>query len=397
MGRITTVIGSLGSGGAERNLVRLSAALADRGWSVSLVTTDPAVEDFYQLPASVIRVRAEPDAHLSCRWLDVQKQSRRLAALRTCLRQTNPDLVISFLDTVNVSVLLALWRARIPVVVSERIDPRSHSVGIRWALLRRLTYPRAARVVVLTKNVAAWASRQWPPWQVESIPNPVFGFGAIASAVRPRGATRTILGLGRLSQQKGFDLLIRAFAMLAADFPGWEIQIAGAGPERDTLLRLARSLGIGDRVKLIGVVRDTAAALEACDLFVLPSRYEGFPNALSEAMSVGLPVISFDCPSGPSELIRHDVDGLLVPPRDIVALAGALRRLMADPEERARLAARAPEVVRRFDAESVFDQWQRLVVGLLGQAGSSMVPELSRSIPLSQAHPPINSRRNESS
>lgn len=372
------MIGSLGSGGAERNLVRLSAALAARGWVVSLVTTDPAVEDFYEVPASVTRVRADPEAHLSCRWFDVPGQFRRLTALRDCLRQTRPDLVISFLDTLNVSVLCALWRERVPVVVSERIDPRYHPVGLRWALLRRLTYPRAARVVVLTDDVVHWARRQWPRWRVESIPNPVVRIAAADKAAVAKHATCTVLGIGRLCQQKGFDLLIRAFALVAAEFPAWELSIVGAGRERASLLRLAQSLGIADRVKLNGVVNDTAAALEACDLFVLPSRYEGFPNALAEAMSVGLPVISFDCPSGPSELIRGGVDGLLVPPQDVAALASALRRLMAEPQERARLAARAPEVVGRFGEDMVFDRWQRLVEGVLAKAGSPTVPAMPR-------------------
>ncbi len=375
------MIGSLGCGGAERNLVRLSAALASRGCCVTLVTTDPAVDDFYEVSPSVVRIRAHPDAHLSRRWFDVAGQMRRLAALRDCLRMTHPDLIISFLDTINVAVLLASWHDRVPVVVSERVDPRFHAVGMRWALLRRLTYARAARVVVLTPGVEAWARSLRPRWQVESIPNPVARVGTVGAAAVPTRACRTVLGMGRLSYQKGFDLLIRAFAELAADFPDWELSVAGDGPERSSLLRLAQSLGIAGRVSLAGVVRDTIATLRSCDLFVFASRYEGFPNALAEAMSVGRPVISFDCPSGPSELIRHDVDGLLVPPGEVAGLARAMRRLMADPDERARLASRAPEVVERFDADLIFDRWEQLVDRVLREAAPAMASAPPRSVP----------------
>jgi GalNAc-alpha-(1->4)-GalNAc-alpha-(1->3)-diNAcBac-PP-undecaprenol alpha-1,4-N-acetyl-D-galactosaminyltransferase len=368
VGRITTVIGSLGSGGAERNLLRLSAALSGRGYRVTLVTTDPAVEDFYEVPASVLRVRAHPDAHLSCRWFDVRGQARRRAALRSCLLQTRPDLVISFLDTVNVAVLLALWRERVPVIVSERIDPRFHSVGLRWAVLRGLTYPRASRVVLQTADVLPWARRQWPRWKAESIPNPVvLRRPAAASPVRA-SASRTVISLGRLQPQKGFDLLVRAFAAVAGEFPRWDLTIVGEGPEQPALHQLAGTLGVAERVHLTGVVKDPATVLAGGDLFVFASRYEGFPNALAEAMSIGMPVISFDCPSGPRELIRHDVDGLLVPPQDVGALAHAMRRLMADDRERARLAARAPEVVERFDAEAIFDRWKRLAEDVLREA-----------------------------
>lgn len=363
--RITTVIGSLGSGGAERNLLRLSAALANRGYCVTLITTDPGIDDFYEVPASVSRFRAHPDAHLSCRWFDLLGQRRRQVALRRCLLETDPDLVISFLDTVNVAVLLALWRDRVPVIVSERIDPRFHAVGMRWAVLRGLTYPRASRVVLQTVDVLPWARSQWPRWKAESIPNPVVPGRSAAASLVPASASRTVISLGRLQPQKGFDLLIRAFAAVAGEFPGWELTIVGEGPERPALLRLAETLGVADRVHLTGVVKDPATALAGGDLFVFASRYEGFPNALAEAMSIGMPVISFDCPSGPSELIRHDVDGLLVPPQDVGALANAMRRLMPDAGERARLAARAPEVIERFDAEAIFDRWKRLADDVL--------------------------------
>jgi glycosyltransferase involved in cell wall biosynthesis len=365
--RITSVIGSLGGGGAERNMVRLSGAMAERGHEVTLLTTDPDTRDVYEVPAAVRRVRADPASHLSCRWFDLACQRRRRAALRRSLLATQPDLVLTFLDTVNIGVLLALWADDVPVIVSERTDPRHHSIGPRWSLLRWLAYPRAARVVMLAEESMEWAARFWPRWCIESIANPVFPAQRAAGAAR-RSAGHVVLGVGRLQSEKGFDLLIRAFASLADQFPDWQLVIFGEGPERNALTDLAHSLGVASRIRLAGPTSDPFVGVGNEDLFVFSSRYEGFGMALAEAMAAGMPVVSFDCPSGPGRIVRHDIDGLLVPPEDVRALAGAMHRLMADPAARARLAARAPEVTERYSPTHIFDRWDRLIRDVLENA-----------------------------
>jgi GalNAc-alpha-(1->4)-GalNAc-alpha-(1->3)-diNAcBac-PP-undecaprenol alpha-1,4-N-acetyl-D-galactosaminyltransferase len=341
--------------------------MAERGHEVTLVTIDPETGDFYDLPTIVQRVWADPACHLSCRWFDLACQIRRRAALRKSLLETRPDLVVSFLDTVNIGVLLALWGDDLSVIVSERIDPRHHAIGARWSLLRWLTYPRAARVVLLAEDSMEWAARFWPRWRVESIANPVFPTQHSPS-VAARSAHHLVLGLGRLQAQKGFDLLIRAFASIADRFPEWQLVIFGDGPDRPALAELVKALGITGRVSLAGTTRDPFVGVSQDDLFVFSSRYEGFGMALAEAMAAGMPVISFDCPSGPGRIVRHEIDGLLVPPEDVPALASAMRRLMSDPAERARLASRAPEVTERFSPASIFDRWDRLIRDVLMEA-----------------------------
>jgi glycosyltransferase involved in cell wall biosynthesis len=366
--RITAVISSLGCGGAERTLLWLSGALAGRGHVVTLVTTDPSTTDFYRVPEGVSRLRAPLDAHLSCRWYDITGQKRRLAALRGALLGTEPDVVLTFLDTLNVNVLLALWGGSVPVIVSERTDPRAHKIGMRWSWLRRLCYPRAAGVVVLTQSVAEWADRIWPPWRVKVIPNPVVPpMRSLGNGSEPK-VKKTVIAIGRLHRAKGYDLLLRAFACIAPDAPDWELVIVGDGAERDALVRLAESLGIASRVRFAGLANEPLAARGSDTLFVLSSRYEGFPNALAEAMAIGLPVISFDCPSGPREIIRHGIDGLLVPAEDVAALAETMRRLMHDGAERARLAARAPEVLQRFSPDVIIHSWERLIGEVMQEA-----------------------------
>jgi len=155
--------------------------------------------------------------------------------------------------------------------------------------------------------------------------------------------------------------LIQAFARCAASRDSWSLSILGEGRERRNLEILATDLGIADRVSIPGEVRDPGSILRGMDLFVLPSRWEGFPNALLEAMACGLAVIAVDCPSGPRDIIRDGMDGVLVPPNDVDALVAAMDRLMADHAERQRLGVNAVGVVERFGLERIMNMWDEVV------------------------------------
>jgi glycosyltransferase involved in cell wall biosynthesis len=167
--------------------------------------------------------------------------------------------------------------------------------------------------------------------------------------------------MGRLDTQKGFDLLLRAFAKCCRERPDWALTIIGEGEERDELQALAQNLDIASKVRFTGRVAVPAALLRRADLFVLSSRYEGFPNALLEAMAVGLPVIATDCPSGPAHIVRNDIDGILVPTEDVDALATAMAGLMDDDAWRKRLGASATSVVERFSVERIMEHWDSLL------------------------------------
>jgi glycosyltransferase involved in cell wall biosynthesis len=170
----------------------------------------------------------------------------------------------------------------------------------------------------------------------------------------------TIVAMGRLSDEKGFDLLLDAFAQSKLAGDGWSLVVLGEGPKRSALSEQAARLGLSAHVSLPGRTREPQAWLRHADIFTLSSRYEGFPNVLIEAMQCGAASIAFACDSGPSTIISDGVDGLLVANQDVPALARALRRLADDTPLRSRLGQAATSVVERFSREAVYGQWRQL-------------------------------------
>lgn len=367
--RLTLVISSLGLGGAERVLSVMAGHWAAKGWHITLITFDAAENDFFSLPPAVTRVALDLMGDSPNPISAMRSNIGRVRRLRQAILTSRPQAVISFLDKINVLTLLACLKSPFPVIVSERVDPSRHSIGRVWSILRRRLYPHAAAVVIQSEAVRGWAERFLQSRAVFTIPNPVLPpTSARLSASQTPAAPPSrpvIAALGRLVPQKGFDLLIRATAQVLEKHPAWSLMILGEGPERKNLEQLAGDLGFSHRIRFPGHVQDPTRLLRQADLFVLSSRFEGFPNALLEAMSCGLPVISADCPSGPREIVRDGVDGLLIPTEDVGALAAALNRLMSDAAERARLAGHASEVLNRFGIERIMGLWEDLLDRLL--------------------------------
>jgi GalNAc-alpha-(1->4)-GalNAc-alpha-(1->3)-diNAcBac-PP-undecaprenol alpha-1,4-N-acetyl-D-galactosaminyltransferase len=360
--RLTLVISQLTPGGAERVMSTLASYWADRGLEVTLITLWAASSDFYRVTPRVRRVAlglSHPSRTL--------RQSlfmtwRRLQALRSHIRSSRPDVVVSFMDTTNMLTLLATKNLGVPVVVSERIHPAFHDIGRLRTWVRRRLYPAADALVLPSEGIRGWAEAIVSPHAVRVIPNPVRSIERVAGT-RSRnssGEHRVVVGMGRLEPQKQFDHLLRAFAQCSARHPKWMLAIIGDGAERGRLEELAMQLAIREKVRWLSQVMEPESVLRNADLFVLSSRYEGFPNALIEAMACGCAVISFDCSSGPSEIIRHGVDGILVPAQDLEALVVAMDRLMSDEHERKRLGARAVEVRDRFSMSRIAAMWDDL-------------------------------------
>jgi glycosyltransferase involved in cell wall biosynthesis len=360
--RIVVVIYSLAGGGAERVVIDLCRYLRDSGREVILLTLSGDDPDVYAAPTGVQRERMEVRrvaySLLQTLWYFLS----RMRAMRRRLRALEPDVVVSFIDLVNVWTVLCLFGTGIPVIVSERVHPAYNPIPRVWQFARRLIYPFAAAVTVQTEDGAQWFRRWTRIKRPVVIPNAARDPQDLA--VQANEATTTfsqlILAIGRMTEQKGFDLLLDAFHRSGLAQKGWHLAILGEGPERSALEQQTTKLGVADVVSLPGFV-DVGQWLGRSDIFVLSSRYEGFPNALMEAMQMQRACVSFDCPSGPRELIESDRNGLLIPPQDVTALSEALQRLAADPVLRRHLGAEASKIGEQFSPALVYGKWLELI------------------------------------
>lgn len=362
----------MGGGGAERVAANLANAWTARRDSVLLLATfSGRGECFFKLNSEVQLEFLADRVERSDRSL--ASRAARLLALRKIVRDYRPDVVVSFLTNVNVAAIPACLGLGIPVVVSERSYPPMDVFQSRALdALRRLTYPLADRVVMVTSKGRDWLERSIPRARAAVIPNPISAQLPLsepsllpADYIEPQ--RKVLLAVGRLDGGKQIDIAIDAFATLAAAHPTWDLVVLGDGPDRAALQRQVERSALGSRVRLLGQVGNVGDWYVRADLYVLASRYEGFPNTLAEAMAHGCAAVSYDCDTGPRDIIRDQIDGLLVHPVGHVgALAAALGRLMASDTERACMSVRAREVGVRFSTQTVLAQWDRLFEQVAG-------------------------------
>jgi GalNAc-alpha-(1->4)-GalNAc-alpha-(1->3)-diNAcBac-PP-undecaprenol alpha-1,4-N-acetyl-D-galactosaminyltransferase len=354
--KVTLVIGGMGMGGAERVMSILANYWATHGWKVTLITlVDRSKPSFYPLDPQVKLVQLGVTGDSGNPAMAVIKIWQRVRVLRQAIIASTPDVAIGFMATSGVMSILACWNLGIPVIVSKRIYPSMSEATKIWKLLMKWTYPFADLVVVLTESALSF----YPPkqgYRAIVLPNPVILPPATAQ-IEPLLPKPTLIAVGRLAPQKGFDLLITAFAKIQHDYPDWHLTILGEGESRVELEALRAEFQLIDRVHLPGKVTNVHDYLRQADIFVMSSRCEGFPNALCEAMACGLPVISTDCLSGPREIITNGVDGILVATEDVEALAMGLEKLMSDPAKRQQLAHAAPQILERFGLDRVLNMW----------------------------------------
>jgi glycosyltransferase involved in cell wall biosynthesis len=249
----------------------------------------------------------------------------------------------------------------VTVIGQEHMNFLSHRPRLTADIRRR--YGKLDALTVMTADDARdYGSLPGGP-RVALIPNSVPELDGGVSGQE----AELVVAAGRLATQKGFDLLLRAWAPIAERHPGWRLRIHGSGPEKARLERDIAALGIGASVELAGRTKRLGAAMAEASLFALTSRFEGFGLVLVEAMGKGLPVVSFDCPRGPSDIVSPGEDGLLVPPEDVEAFTAALLELIEDPARRRAMAASARVKARRYDRAEIAPRWATL----LAEVGSA--------------------------
>jgi glycosyltransferase involved in cell wall biosynthesis len=378
--KILIFTNSLAGGGAERVAATLANFWARKRWDVTIVTLNPQSEDFYVLEPGVRRISLNLSGDSGNVWEALRQNVRRVAALRRVLMQLRPDVAVSMMSTPN--VLLALAGRTIPNVCtlgSERCYPPHEPLGFVWNTLRSKMYGRLSAVVALTSECARWIEAHTSAAHVSVIPNPaVCPLPDNPPRIQPDALCpaerKVLLAVGRLNDVKNFEVLTRAFAELAGKYRDWDLVILGEGPERSLLESGIRDRQLETRIFMPGIAGNVGTWFARADLYVMTSRSEGFPNALAEALAHGLPAVSFDCNTGPRDIIRHGVDGLLVPPDDSAALVDALDRVMGDGDLRTQLAARAHDAKDRFSVEKIAGMWEELFRELSATHSISTTP-----------------------
>ena len=355
---------SLAGGGAERQLTHLANQLAEEGDRIAVATwASPEIADRYRLSEAIDRIhlrKREPRGGRLARALGTAIDWLRLVAL---IRRLKPDAIVSFSDASNILAAGAAGATGRPAVLSIRSNPDAvFQMNPHWRRLALAAYRRSV-VVAQTEAVADWCRRHGAR-AVRVVPNMLRGAMPEGRSMPQR--LPLVASVGSLFGYKGHDVLLRAFAEVKRSHPQWRLTILGEGPERNALERLADELGVREQVSLPGYAEDVNAILAEAGIFVLSSRFEGFPNALVEAMAMGTAPISTDCDFGPRDIIADGEDGLLVPVDDVEALAAALDRLMDDAGLRERLARQAPLVRARYSAEQVTARWRKAIDSAIG-------------------------------
>lgn len=357
MKNIAFVISTLSHGGSER-VVSLLANNLSLSNNVTIVLIGDDKNKFYKISDNVKVIN-----------LDLLKKSRnkfeavcnnilRVRKIRAALLQTKPDVVISFLFATNVLVLIASIFLDLKIIVSERNDPDGYKESSRvWNLLRRLVYPLAHCLVVQNKNI--YSKFEKYSKKVEIIPNPLVEQVVEKTLVKDSSIVQ-IMAMGSLSEQKGFDTLIKSFHRSFIDNKKLRLKIFGEGHLRKKLEDLIKGFGLENVVELPGLCKNPPDEFNRSDIFILSSRFEGSPNALLEAMAFGVPCISTNCQSGPSEIIVDEENGILVPVDDVNILSEKINLLSENKKMREVFRQEAPKVMNKYNVENISRQWINL-------------------------------------
>jgi glycosyltransferase involved in cell wall biosynthesis len=346
-------------GGLQRWAHHIARLFAGRGHRVHLigVTHADRVHDYGANPPYRVSVlhegRAVPRRGRLSRLRHDAMVRSGAARLSAIFRTARPGGVV-----IAAQVWAMEWVARadtagMPVIGMSHESYEATRQSSRYERVKRY-FANADRMLALTgADADAWAFDGMS--NAGAMPNPVH---VTPAAPSPR-TEPVVVRLGRLSFEKGQDMLLEAWAEVAARHPSWRLRLYGSGPEEDALRRWATELGLDESVEFAGATTDLDGALTGASIFALSSREEGFPMSIIEAMAYGLPTVAFDCAPGVRELLTDGRDGLIVTPGNVVEFGVALERLMDDAALRDSLGEAARKSVGRYAPDAVLDRWER--------------------------------------
>lgn len=339
---------SLQGGGIERALSTLSSHFVERGHKVVYIACR-AGKHFYELNPQVI-FREPSFVHTASSRLKLLNYYKTIRFIRKQLKEFKPDTILSFGDIINPLALLANRGLNYPIYISDRISPKQY-LGRFKNFMKQITYRKATGIIAQSSFAAEYKRQVFGnDINLRVIPNSLRRIESYDSAEKKN----QVIGVGRLSYEKGYDRLIEAFAMIKGH-DEWSLVLVGDGPVREQLEQQAKTLGIENRVEFLGMRKDVDHLLSESKIYVIPSRCEGFPNALCEAMASPLPCIAFD--SIAADLIDNHVNGVVVPDGDIQGLADEMIALMDNEKIREKYAAEAIHIRERLDPEKIGDEF----------------------------------------
>ena len=352
MKKIMFYINAIHHGGAERVLCNLATKFSECGYQCILVTSFRA-EWEYSYGNKVKRISLFEHNIKGF----VSRNLSLVRALREVIKKESPDIVISFMAEPNYRSIISCLGLKTKTLISVRNDPDREYPNKIFKILAKTLYLFADGIVFQTADAQAWFSKRIRNKSRiihNQIEDSFFN-------VKPSGMRRDIVSVGRLVEQKNHALLIKAFAQICEEIDD-NLIIYGEGEKGTELESLAANLGISHRVKLPGAVVDVPNAIKNAKIFVLSSDFEGMPNALLEAMALGLPCISTDCPcGGPKYLFDNEKNGILTKVGDAGDLVNKLLYLINDEACRNVLGKNALIAASRFSPSAVFDEWKKYV------------------------------------
>ena len=355
---ITLFIGSISVGGAERVLCNLANYLKQKGHTVEILVMSETVRNYYVRPDVKVVPLIKNEERKSRLYNAVVRYLRLAMYMRS---RNDVDRYVVMLPGTIVMMLSLAKKTKAKIIASERSDPASYPAFTQFLL--KHYFKRADGLVFQTDDALKWCSLAVRDARSVVIPN----------AINPEfvrepytgDKVKRVVAAGRMIALKNYAMLIDAFSKIADDVPECNLTIFGKGPERKNLEEQAEKLGIADRVSFPGYVDNMPEELEKSTLFVMPSDFEGMPNALMEAMSVGLPCISTDCPcGGPRFLIQNGINGFLVPVGDKDSMAETMMYLLTHDEERSKIGNKAMEIREQLSPEKIYQTWEDFIVNV---------------------------------
>ena len=365
--KIAIVISAMNLGGAQRVVSFLCDHWSKQGYQITLISTYIGDSNKHYEVAENICLRSL-DEYVNYPRSKYLKLIWKIIYLRKIFKEVGPDKIVSFLTRVNVASAFASKGLKIPLILCERTWTPFARLSKNFYWFYRILFRNAQSIVVQTEQSKEWLNNNFPRNYVDVIPNsviyplPLQKNTLINPDLHLSKERKIILASGRFHTYKQFDLLIKAFAKIQNEHTGWDLVILGDGEERFQLEELIYNLDLEERVFLPGSVGNIADWYKRSQLFILCSLVEGFPNVLLEAMAYGLPCISFDCDTGPRDMIDDGINGILVDPNSKeVGLSEAIVSLIKNPKLRSEISKNSLLIQEKFSPEHIMKLWDKIL------------------------------------